>query len=207
MSVWSPEQLRVFIDSVRGDRLFGAWLLGATTGMRRGELLGLRWSDVDLERGEASAKQIRTVARYQTITVRPKTDKGARTVALDPATVAALRAHRVAQLEERLAAGSTYDATDLVFTLPDGSAIHPERFSRWFGQHCRRSGLPRVQLHNVRHSYVTALIAAGVPLKVVSERVGHASAVVTMTIYQHVLPGDDRAAAEVGARAILGGQA
>jgi integrase len=204
MSVWSPEQLRTFIESVRSDRLFAAWLLAATTGMRRGELLGLRWTDVDLEVGEAAVRQIRTVARYQAITSRPKTDKGARTVALDAATVAALRAHRIAQLEERLAAGSAYDDTGLVFTQPDGSAIHPERLSRWFGQHCRRSGLPRVRLHDVRHSYVTALISAGVPLKVVSERVGHASPMVTMAIYQHVLPGDDRAAAELGARAILG---
>ncbi len=73
-----------------------------------------------------------------------------------------------------------------------------------FAQHCRRSGLPQVRLHDVRHSYVTALLSAGVPLKVVSQRVGHASPMVTMTIYQHVLPGDDQTAAAVGARAILG---
>ncbi len=96
------------------------------------------------------------------------------------------------------------DGGDLVFTREYGSAIHPERFSRMFAQHCRRSGLPQVRLHDVRHSYVTALLSAGVPLKVVSQRVGHASPMVTMTIYQHVLPGDDQTAAAVGARAILG---
>ncbi len=78
------------------------------------------------------------------------------------------------------------------------------RFSSWCQQRCRRSGLPAVRLHDVRHSYVTALLAEGVPLKVVSQRVGHASPMVTMTICQHVLPGDDRAAATVGALAILG---
>jgi integrase len=204
MSVWRPDQVRTFIESVRGDRLFAAWLLAATTGMRRGELLGLRWSDLELDSGVAVIRQIRTIARYEVITAGPKTDKGSRQVALDQATVAALRAHRVGQLEERLVVGSTYEESGLVFTQPDGSAIHPERFSRWFQQRCRGSGLPRVRLHDVRHSYVTALIAAGVPLKVVSQRVGHASPMVTMSIYQHVLPGDDRAAAEVGARAILG---
>lgn len=205
MSIWSPEQLGTFLDSVRSDRLFAAWLMAATTGMRRGEILGLRWSDLDLVAGTLSVRQIRTVARYKVLTLSPKTDKGTRTIALDPKTVAALRSYRVAQMEERLLVGPTYDnSADLVFTREDGSAIHPERLSSWFRKLCRRSGLPIIRLHDVRHSYVTALLAAGVPLKVVSQRIGHASPMVTMTIYQHVLPGDDRAAATVGARAILG---
>lgn len=173
--------------------------------MRRGELLGLRWSDIDLEEGTVAIRQIRTVARYAVLTLTPKTDKGARRISLDPDTVAALRAYRRAQMEERLLLGPDYlDTGGLVFTKQDGSTIHPERFSSWFQQRCRRSGLPAVRLHDVRHSYVTALLAEGVPLKVVSQRVGHASPMVTMTIYQHVLPGDDKAAAAVGARAILG---
>ena len=205
MSVWTPEQLGTFLDSVRTDRLFAAWLMAAMTGMRRGELLGLKWSDLDLEAGTVSVRQIRTVAKYRVVTFTPKTEKGRRTIALDPHTVAALRSYRVAQKEERVLLGPDYaNSDDLVFTKPNGSAIHPERFSAWFTQRCRKSGLPRVRLHDVRHSYVTALLAEGVPLKVVSQRVGHASPMVTMTIYQHVLPGDDRAAAVLGARAILG---
>jgi integrase len=205
MSVWDPAQLRTFLESVRTDRLFAAWLLAATTGMRRGEILGLRWSDVDLDAGAISVRQIRTVARYKVITVTPKTERGTRTIALDPQTVAALESYRVLQIEERLRSGPQYlDTAGLVFTQPDGSPIHPERFSSWFKQHCRRSGLPLIRLHDVRHSYVTALLAGGVPLKVVSQRVGHSSPMVTMTIYQHVLPGDDRAAAHAGADAIFG---
>jgi integrase len=205
MSIWNPGQLRSFIQSVRSDRLFAAWLLAATTGMRRGELLGLRWCDVDLDEATVSVRQIRTVARYEVLTLSPKTDKGARTIALDPETVAALRAHRVAQMEQRLLFGSSYrDSGDLVFTTEDGSPIHPERLSVLFKQHCTRSGLPAIRLHDVRDSYVTALLGQGVPLKVVSQRVGHASPMVTMTIYQHLLPVDDRAAAAVGARAIIG---
>ena len=198
-------QLRTFIDSVRADRLFAAWLLATTTGMRRGELLGLRWRDVDLDAETASIRQIRTIARYEVLTLTPKTDKGSRTIALDPQTVVVLRSYRVAQMEERLLLGPGYrDSGDLVFTREDGSLIHPERFSASFRQHCARSGLPVIRLHDVRHSYVTALLSEGVPLKVVSQRVGHASPMVTMTIYQHVLPGDDRVAAAIGARAILG---
>lgn len=205
MSVWSASQLSRFIESVRADRLFAAWLLAATTGMRRGELLGLRWSDIHIDAGTASIRQIRTVARYEVLTLTPKTDKGARTIALDPETVATLRAHRVTQMEERLLLGPRYrESGDLVFTREDGSPIHPEHLSSSFRQHCERSGLPTIRLHDVRHSYVTALLGGGVPLKVVSQRVGHASPMVTLTIYQHVLPVDDRAAAAVGARAILG---
>ena len=191
-----PGATEDFIDSVRADRLFAAWLLAATTGMRRGELLGLRWRDVDLDAETPSIRQIRTVARYEVLTLTPKTDKGSRTIALDAQTVAVLRSYRVAQMEERLLLGPGYrDSGDLVFTREDGSPIHPERFSAPFRQHCARSGLPAIRLHDVRHSYVTALLSEGVPLKVVSQRVGHASPMVTMTIYQHVLPGDDRVAA------------
>jgi integrase len=92
-----------------------------------------------------------------------------------------------------------------VFTWLDGSPIHPLRFSQWFEQHARRAGLPRIRLHDLRHSYASAALAAGVPAKVISERLGHATIAVTMDIYSHVLPGLDREAADTVARLILGG--
>ena len=205
MAILEPEELRAFVESVQRDRLYAAWMLAATTGMRRGEILGLRWSDIDLKNMALSVRQIRTVANYQVVTLTPKTDKGARTISLDARTVAVLRAHRVSQMEERLLFGSGFqDEGDYVFRQEDGAPIHPERLSRLFKQHCRRAGLPPVRFHDIRHSYVTALLRQGVPLKVVSQRVGHASPMVTLAIYQHVLPGDDRAAADVGAQLIFG---
>jgi integrase len=84
MHVWSPAQLRVFLDHVRNDRLYAAWLLAATTGMRRGEILGLRWSDVDLEAGRLSVRQPRIVVDYRVRVSEPKTAKGRRSLALDP---------------------------------------------------------------------------------------------------------------------------
>jgi hypothetical protein len=113
-------------------------------------------------------------------------------------------ASRARQAEERLAVGRAWQDSGLVFTWPDGSAIHPERFSKWFEQRARAASLPKIRLHDVRHSYATAALAAGVPAKIVSERLGHANIAITMDTYSHVLPGLDAAAAGTVARLILG---
>jgi len=141
---------------------------------------------------------------YKVVVSEPKTAKGRRSIALDPATVAALREHRSRQLQDRLAVGPLWEDSGLVFTWADGRPLHPERFSRWFDQHARAAGLPRIRLHDVRHSYATAALAAGIPAKVVSERLGHANIAITMDTYSHVLPGMDERAASAVARLILG---
>jgi integrase len=204
MQVWSPEQLRAFLDHVRDDRLYAAWLLLATTGMRRGEVAGLRWVDVDLDAGRVSPRRPRVVVNHEVLVSEPKTAKGHRSIALDPATVAALRDHRRWQLEDRLAVGPRWEDSGLVFTWPDGRPLHPERFSKWFEQHARTAGLPKIRLHDVRHSYATAALAAGIPAKIVSERLGHANIAITMDTYSHVLPGLDEQAAGTVAQLILG---
>ena len=113
MQVWTGEQLRRFLDHVRDDRLFAAWMLAATTGMRRGELPGLRWGDVDLTAGRVAIRQASTVVDYGVQTSEPKTKRSRRSVALDPRTLAALRAHRQRQLEKRLLVGSAWQETGL----------------------------------------------------------------------------------------------
>ena len=163
MHVWSPDQLRVFLDHARRDRLYAAWLLFATTGMRRGELAGLRWPDVDLDANRISPRRPRVVVNYEVHVSEPKTAKGRRSLALDPATVAALRQHKARQAEERLAVGPRWHDSGLVFTWPDGRPIHPQRLSTWFEQLARAAGLPRIRLHDVRHSYASAALAAGIP--------------------------------------------
>jgi integrase len=204
MQVWNPEQLRAFLDHVRDDRLYAAWLLLATTGMRRGEVAGLRWVDVDLDTGRVSPRRPRVVVNHQVLVSEPKMAKGRRSIALDPATVAALRDHRRWQLEDRFAVGPGWEDSGLVFTWPDGRPLHPERFSKWFEQHTRAAGLPKIRLHDVRHSYATAALAAGIPAKIVSERLGHANIAITMDTYSHVLPGLDEQAAGTVAQLILG---
>jgi integrase len=207
LRVWSPEQTRAFLATVAGDRLYAAWLLAATTGMRRGELLGLRWVDVDLDAGVVRVAQARVRAGNRVVTGEPKTARGRRTIALDPATVAALRQHRKRQAEQRLLAGSGHAGhadSGLVFTMPDGSPIHPNRFSLWFRTRARAATLPTIRLHDLRHSYATAGLAAGVPPKVMSERLGHATVAFTLDTYTSALPAMDKSAADIVAGLILG---
>jgi integrase len=202
--VWSPEQISAFLAGVAGDRMFAAWRLIATTGMRRGELLGLRWSDLDLETGRLAVQVARVRVGKVVVSSTPKTRAGKRVLQLDPATVAALKTWHARQAAERLAVGERYQDEGYVFTMPDGSPIIPNRFSIWFRKHVKRLGLPKIRLHDTRHSYATAGLARGVPVKVMSVRLGHASTAITENLYQHVLPAMDREAADKIAAVIDG---
>ena len=204
MRVWSPEQLRVFLRHVAEDRLAGCWTVMATTGLRRGEALGLRWEDVDLEAGRLAVRQTLVAVGYELVVSEPKTRRSKRQIALDPATVAALRSHRGRQLEERLAAGPAWEETPQVFTREDGTQIHPHTLSYWFGKHAAAAGLPAIPLHSLRHSYASAALRAGVHPKVVSERLGHSSVSITLDTYSHVIEGMQEDAASRVAELILG---
>ena len=156
MRTWTQQQLGHFLDVSRGHPHWVAWLLLATTGLRRGEALGLAWSSVDLEAGRLSVS--RTLVNLdgdEPVWSDPKTARGRRSIALDPGTVAALRALRVAQAQERLLMGAGYVDHDLVFARPDGRPWHPERFSRTFGEQVARHGLPALSVHGLRHSWAT----------------------------------------------------
>jgi integrase len=189
MKTWTAAELRRFLAHVEGERLYGAWVVAATTGMRRGEVLALRWRDVDLTLGRLSISQQVTTLGNRPVVSSPKTAKSRRLVALDPATVEALRGHRVAQAEERLLMGPGYRDEDLVFAWPDGRPIHPDVFSQWFDRHLQAAGLPRIRLHDLRHTHATLALAAGIHPKVVSERLGHSTISITPDTYSHVSPG------------------
>jgi integrase len=201
LRTWSAEELRAFLAHVEGDRLYGAYVLAATTGLRRGELLGLRWRDLDLGAGRLSVTQTLVSVNYAVSFSTPKTAAGRRSVALDPATVAALKAHRKRLLEERLSLGlGAPGPDDVVFAALDGSPLHPGQFSDRFDRLVKGAGVPRIRFHDLRHTHATLALRAGVHPKVVSDRLGHSMISVTLDTYSHAIPAmQEEAAAKVAA--------
>jgi integrase len=204
MKVWSPAELLQFLGELEGHRLYPAFYLAANTGMRRGEVLGVRWSDIDLDKARLSVQQAVVNVAYEIEIADVKTAAGRRVIDLDQRTIAMLRSWRKAQLEERMLTGLGPNPDGLVFARPDGSPTHPDYFSQYFDRLVARSSLPRIRLHDLRHTHATILLASGTPVKVVSERLGHASPAFTMTVYQHVVPGMQADAALAFSRAVFG---
>jgi integrase len=204
LQTWDGSQLRTFLDHVRGERLYAAYLLAASTGMRRGEVLGLRWQDVDLDGAQLSVRQTLISIDYRLTFGTPKTGKGRRVIALDVATVAAVRSWKRVQLEERLALGEGYQDAGLVFALEDGSPVHPVLFSQAFDRAVAVAGVPKIRLHDLRHTHATLALQAGVHPKVVSERLGHSTVAFTMDVYSHAIPAMQADAADLIARAVWG---
>jgi integrase len=187
--------------------------------MRRGEDAGLVWDDIDLDIGMLTVNwQLGILDSKPTFKPRPKSKAGARTMALDPSTVDALREHRRRVRSATCRGGrSVRPARPVwqrsvpragVFTWEDGSLINPERLSAWFRRHCVEAGLPPIRLHDVRHSYASAGLATATgwhEVKVISERLGHANVAITIDTYSHVMPAADAATAHTLAKLILGG--
>ncbi len=195
LQTWDAAEVRTFLASVHDDRNAAAYRLLATTGMRRGEALGLRWSDVDLDAGRVTVNRSLSVVDSELVWSSPKTTRSRRSVSLDPETTASLRAHRRRQLEERVAAGDAWNDADLVFCDALGGPLHPDRFTRAFGSAARRAGVKQIRLHDLRHTWATLALQAGIHPKVVSERLGHATTGITLDLYSHVQPELDASAA------------
>jgi integrase len=203
-TTWTAEELRRFLSLVEDDRLQAAWVLLATTGMRRGEVLGLRWDDLDLDNARLLIRQALISVGYEAQFSEPKTGRSARVVDLDPVTVGALKAHRAKQAEERLLWGPYWQDHGLVFTRENGTAFHPQLLSDAFDRLVKRSGLPKIRLHDLRHTYATLSLRAGIRAEVVSRRLGHATVAFTQDTYTHAIPAMEQEAAEQVARLIFG---
>ncbi|WP_376794854.1 tyrosine-type recombinase/integrase [Thermogemmatispora sp.] len=191
----TQEQAVRLVHSVKEHPLEALLLLALITGMRQGELLALRWSDVDLERGTLQVR--RTVsykARYGFVETETKTAKGKRTIALPPLLVETLKRHRARQQEARQKAGRRWQERDLVFCTQEGNFLTDSFVRRQYYQLLERAGLPRIHFHDLRHSTATILLAMGVHIKLVQELLGHSQVTVTLGIYGHVLPGMQREA-------------
>jgi integrase len=198
MKTWTPEQLREFFAGIAEHRLATAYVLAATTGMRRGEVLGVRWKDLDFGARRLHVQQTILNVEYRIVVGRPKTRRGERKVALDNQTIELLKQHRVRQRSERRLVGAAYENNDLVFAREDGRPVHPDYFSQTFDRTVKRLGLPKIRLHDLRHTHATLGLAAGVPVKVISDRLGHATSSFTQDVYMHAIPAvEEEAAAQI----------
>jgi integrase len=200
MKTWTPEQATAFVSSVEGDRLNAAWQL-SLYGLRRGEVLGLRWSDVDLMERKLTVRWTRTAVAGEIVEGTPKTARSARTLPLDDALVAALDALMLRQRSESGDAQEAYRPCPLcggahVVANELGQPYHPQWYSDRFAVVVNAAGVPSIRLHDARHSCGSIMHARGVPIADISAWLGHASADFTMRTYVHSQAGALSAAGE-----------
>lgn len=204
-TVWKPEEIRTFLTSIRHDRFAALFLLELTTGIRRGQVCGLKWSDVDLDAGVITVHDNRVVVGGRALDkAGGKTRNADQTISIDRATVAALRRWREFQDSEREFFGDAYHPGDYLFTYQDGRPPHPDTIRQRFDRLAAAAGLSRITFHDLRHSYATGALRAGISPKVISERIGHANVGFFLETYAHVLGNDDREAAEQAAEFLIG---
>ena len=192
---WTPEQARQFLDLLEGDRTWPIWafLLGA--GLRIGELVWLRWENVDLTRRRAQVVEFASTLGYQLVASEGKSRDAVRSIDLDDGLIGVLRTQRALQESEQRAHVG-YVVSPYVFTKPGGGPYHPQYVSRTLGRYSAELGLPRLTAHGLRHTSATLMLASGVPAKVAAERLGHADPTLFTNLYSHVTPTMQREAAE-----------
>lgn len=184
----TPEEQERFLEVLEQDRIGAAFKVLLGTGLRRGELLGLTWQDVDLEDGTIRVRRQLTPVKGGPIFQEPKTEKARRIIPLPRDVVAALKAHRAKQAQEKLLAGVAYQDSGLVFATEIGTRINPRNFNRKFYELRKKAGLEDVNLHALRHTFATRSLELGEDLKVVQELLGHARIAITADTYAHVSP-------------------
>ena len=182
---WTAQELTAFLGAAGGHRLYPALHLTATTGMRRGEIVGLRWGDWNPDLHQLSISRTRQALGGRSTEFATKTRTSRRCLELDVNTEHVLECWRDRQRND----GHHIGTRDSMFTNTGGEPLHPESISQLFARIVARSGLPRIRFHDLRHTHASLLVAAGIPVKVVSERLGHAHPSFTIHTYQHLLPG------------------
>lgn len=193
----TPEQARQLLAAAKDTPLYIAVLLGLHTGMRIGEILGLTWDAVDLDAGVLMVRQEAVKTRKGMVLKPPKTRTSVRSIQLGPFVVQALRAHRKAQAEQRLAAGADWQDHNLVFCGDRGQILRPDSVNKRLQRLMKAAGLPPMTTHKAfRHTAASLMLRQGIHPKIVSERLGHASVGITLDLYSHVAPDLQKAAAE-----------
>lgn len=188
---WDFDQVAKFFEVASQHRMWALWQMYITTGLRRGEMLGLKWSDVNLEEGYIQINRSLVVTSEGPTIQEPKTKKSRRTVAISESDVEVLREHRIQQLQELMASGNR-NPDDWVFLTEEGTHYSPMCINRLFYRLTKKAGLERITLHTLRHTHATLALDSGVSLKHLSDRLGHSGIQITGDIYGHVLPEGQR---------------
>jgi integrase len=196
IDILTPAEIVAVLDALKGHALYPIVALALATGLRRGELLALEWGDINLDERAAitvskSVEETRAGLRIKP----PKTKRGRRNVSLPTEAISVLRAHKIAQMEMRLALGQGGQPT-LVFSTIEGNLLSPDGLSRSWRRLCAAKKLPRVSFHALRHTHASALIRAGVDVLTISRRLGHSKAAMTLDVYGHLMEGADADAAK-----------
>jgi len=192
--VWDPAFVNLFLEQTKqASRHWIAVYLAVMTGMRQGEILGLRWSDIDFEKRNLTIQQ--TVNRHGEIKQGAKTKQSMRSVALSPETIEVLQEHRRLIMMERTALGSAYENHDLVVCTKFGGPVTQRTIQKVWTSFLKKTGAPKITFHDLRHTHASLLIKQGVHIKVISERLGHSSVSITMDTYGHLMPNMQRDAA------------
>ena len=193
----TPEQVKALFDAAKEDRLEALYVLAVTTGLRQGELLGLKWEDVDMEAGTLQVRRALTTAKGGPVLSAPKTKGSRRTVKLNQTALEALRSHLARQLEEIDRVGSLWGENGLIFASEVGKPLARRNLTTHrFKPLLKRAELPQIRFHDLRHTCATLLLSKNVNPKIVSEMLGHATKAITLDTYSHVLPTMQESAAK-----------
>ncbi len=196
MATFTEEQARIFLEAVAESPYHELFTVALYTGMRRSELLGLPWKDVDVYLAQLSVTQtLHRLSGRGFVFGKPKTTKSRRTIALPPTVCILLRQLQERQVSERLLLGIKLQDNDLVFSKPDGKPLDPSTITHTFRKIVKSAGLPTLRFHDLRHTHASLMLKQGVHPKIVSERLGHSSIGITLDTYSHVMPGLQEAAA------------
>jgi len=194
MQTWDDFEVRQFLDAAKGSVYYALFHTALFTGMRRSELLGLKWADVEVQQLHV-CRSLHHLKDGSYIFTQPKSDKSRRTIALSPSSVLVLAEHKERQQGVRTMLGETVGKDDLVFSTPQGSPLRPNTITRAWTVLAAKAGVKPIRLHDARHTHASLMLKQGVHPKIVQERLGHATISMTLDIYSHVAPGLQEAAA------------
>ena len=194
--VYDEVEMKRLIHAAKGTEMELVIDLELCMGMRRGELLGLQWDDIDWKNRQIHIRRSRVVVKGKSIIKEPKTAAGRRTIDIPDLLLQKLHKHKVACIENKLRLGRRYEDTDFIIVHPDGKPIYPEYISQLFTKLQERAGLPKCRFHDLRHLCASIMLKQGVNVKVAQKRLGHADISTTLNIYTHVLPSSAREAAD-----------